>query len=135
MKQIAFNLFFLCLTITLFCSCESKNYSVDVSDGIVEVKMHSPTLGIAGFNEIGYDGFTYEEVEEKVFDKIRSRDYDGKYSVVVTLQFKDSYGNYYDGTPVTVSSLNSSEVKRYASYSYFRGSTHIENAFPWNHKY
>lgn len=75
MKQIAFNLFLLCLTITLFCSCESKNYSVDVSDGIVEVKMHSPTMGIVGINEVGYDG-----------------------------------------TPVTVS-------------------THIANAFPWNHKY
>ena len=92
-------------------------------------------MGIVGINEVGYDGFTYEEVEKKVFDKIRSRDYDGNYSVVVTLQFKDSYGNYYDGTPVTVSSLNASEVKRYASYSYFSGSTHIANAFPWNHKY
>lgn len=135
MKQLVFYLFLLCCTITLLCSCESKNYSVEVSDGIVKVKMHCPTMGLVGLNQVGYDGFTYEEVEQKVFDKIRSRSYDGYYSVVVTLQFKDNYGNYYDGTPVTVTSLNASEVKRYAAYSYFSGSTHIADAFPWNHKY
>ena len=132
-SHLIFSLF--CYLITLLCSCESKNYSVEVSDGIVNVKMHSPSMGIVGINQVGYDGFTYEEVEKKVFDKIRSRSYDGNYSIVVTLQFLDSYGNYYDGTPVKVTSLNASEVKRYASYSYFRGSTHISDAFPWNHKY
>lgn len=135
MKQIAYYFILLCCTITLLCSCKSKNYRVEVSDGIIKVKMHCPTIGIAGINQISYDGFTYEEVEQKVFDKIRSRSYDGNYSVVVTMQFKDSYGNYYDGSPVTVTSLNGAEVKRYASYSYFSGSSHIADAFPWNHQY
>lgn len=97
--------------------------------------MHCPSIGIVGINQVSYDGFTYEEVEQEVFDKIRSKSYDGWYSIVVILQFKDSYGNFYDGPPVTVTGLKASEVKRYASYSYFRGSSHLENAFPWNHKY
>ena len=96
--------------------------------------MHSPSMGIVEFNKIAYDGFTYEEVEKEVFDKIRKRSYNGYYSVIVTLEFLDSYGNYYEGTPVTVSSLNGADVKRYASYRYFRGSSHISDAFPWNHQ-
>lgn len=135
MKKIFPVILLLCSVVTLFCSCEKKNYSVDVTDGTVRVKMHSPSMGIVGINQVGYDGFTYEEVEKEVFDKIRNRKYDGRYSVIVTLEFKDSYGNYYDGTPVTVTSLNGVEVKRYASYGYFRGSSHIDDAFPWNHQY
>ena len=77
----------------------------------------------------------YEDVEEEVFDKIRNRSFYGDYSVIVTLEFQDSYGNYYDGPPVTVGSLNGAEVKRYASYWDFNGSSHIADAFPWNHEY
>lgn len=135
MKKIFSVMLLLCSVVTLLCSCEEKNYSVDVTDGTIRVKMHSPSIGIVGINQISYDGFTYEEVEKEVFDKIRNRSYDGYYSVIVTLEFKDSYGNYYDGTSVTVTSLNGAEVKRYASYGYFRGSSHIADAFPWNHKY
>ncbi|WP_314937142.1 hypothetical protein [Alloprevotella tannerae] len=134
MKKFPFILL-LCSVVLLFCSCKKKNYSVDVSDGTVWVKMRSPTIGIVGINEVDYDGFTYEDVEEEVFDKIRNRNFYGDYSVIVTLEFQDSYGNYYDGPPVTVGSLNGAEVKRYASYGYFKGSSHIADAFPWNHKY
>jgi hypothetical protein len=135
MKKMASYFFLLCCSITLLCSCESKNYSVEVSDGIVKVKMRSPSIGVAGINVVSFDGFEPEEVEKEVFDKIRKRSYDGNYSVIVTLEFKDSYGNYYDGTPVTVTSLNGAEVKRYASYGYFRNSTHLEKAYPWIHNY
>ena len=134
MKKFPFMLL-LCSVVLLFCSCKKKNYSVDVSDGTVWVKMHSPTMGVVGINRVGYDGFTYEDVEEEVFDKIRSRSFYGDCSVIVTLEFQDSYGNYYDGPPVTVGSLNGAEVKRYASYWDFNGSSHIADAFPWNHEY
>ena len=96
--------------------------------------MHCPSMGIVGVNQVGYDGFTYEEVEKEVFDKIRSSSYNNNYSVFVKLQFKDSYGNYYDGESILVTTLNGADVKRYASYSYFRGQTHIADAFPWNQK-
>jgi hypothetical protein len=133
-KILSILLILFCIT-TLFCSCEKKNYSVKITDGTVNVKMRCPTKGIVGINQVGYEGFTYEEVEETVFDKIRNRDYDGDYTVVVTLEFKDAYGNYYDGPAVTVSHLNGADTKRYASYRYFRGSSNIYKAFPWNYDY
>ena len=127
--------FFLFVTgITAITSCGNKNYSVDVTDGTVKVKMKCPTNGMVR-NEIVYDGFKYDDVEKDVFDKIRSRNYNEDYAVIVTMIYKDSYGNYYDGTPVTVSHLNGADVKRYNSYSYFSGSTHISDAFPWNLTY
>ena len=119
----------------ILSSCEKKNYNVDIQDGLIHVTMHSPTMGIVGINQVGYDGFTYEEVEQEIFNKIRNRSYDGSYNVSVTLQFIDSYGNYYNGDNVMVSTLSASEVKKYASYGYFKGQSHIEKAFPWNHNY
>lgn len=118
----------------VLCSCEKKNYKVEIQDGSVHVTMHSPSIGIVGFNQVSYDGFTYEEVEQEVFDKIRSSSYDGSYTVSVTLQFIDSYGNYYDDERIIVSKLDAKEVKKYASYNYFRGHAHISDAFPWNRK-
>lgn len=114
------------------CGCEKKNYNVEIRDGVVNVKMHSPSMGIVGFNQVSYDGFTYEEVEKEIFDKIRSRNYDGSYMIFVCLQFLDNYGNYYDGENILVSNLSAIEVKKYASYGFFKGQTHLEKAFPWN---
>ena len=80
-------------------------------------------------------GFTYEEVEKEVFDKIRKNSYNGNYSISVILQFKNSYGSYYDGPPVNVGTLNGSQVKRYSSFRDFSGLMQIYKAFPWNHRY
>lgn len=121
----------MCCTLFLY-ACEQKNYSVEIKDGAVHINMHCPSIGIIGVNQVSYDGFTYEEVEREVFDKIRSSSYNNNYFVFVTLQYKDSYGNYYDGESKLVTTLNGADVKRYASYSYFRGKTHIADAFPWN---
>ncbi len=129
MKNILFVLSAFMCTLSLFCSCQKKNYSVDVNDGYVIVKMRSPSIGVAGLWEVHFDGFTYEDVEEEIFDKIRSSSYEGFYTVYVILQYIDSYGNYYDGPKTTVSTLQASEVKRYASYSYFRGQTHLEYSY------
>ena len=128
-------LFIAISTVLFLSSCEKKNYSVEIQDGSVHVTMHSPTMGIVGINQVGYDGFTYEEVEQEIFEKIRNRNYDGSYTISVTLEFLDSYGNYYNGETVTVSTLSATEVKRYASYGFFKGQTHLEKAFPWNHNY
>ena len=106
-----------------------------MSNGSVVVKMHSPTRGMAGVDRISYDGFTYEEVEKEVYDKIRKNSYNGDYTISVILQFKNSYGSYYDGPPVNVGTLNGSQVKRYSSFRDFSGSTQIYKAFPWNHRY
>ena len=124
-----------CLSILLLCSWGSKNYSVSVSNGSVVVKMRCPTRGMAGIDRISYDGFTYEEVEKEVFDKIRKNSYSGNYSISVILQFKNSYGSYYDGPPVNVGTLNGSQVKRYSSFRDFSGLMQIYKAFPWNHRY
>ena len=132
------NFLFLSLILLLvgLSSCDTKkNYSVTVSGNSVNVRMHSPTIGIVGINEVGYDGFTYEDVDQEIFDKIRDSDYNGDYNVYVTLEFLDDHGNRYAGEPVLVTTLNGADVKSYASYSYFRGNSHIENAYPWNHNY
>ena len=131
LKTISFLLISIS-TVLFLASCEKKNYSVEIQDGSVHVTMHSPSMGIVGINQVSYDGFTYEEVEKEVFDKIRSRSYDGAYTVSVTLQYLDSYGNYYDSDRMIVSTLSAMDVKKYASYSYFKGQTHLEKAFPWN---
>ena len=48
MKNLLFVLSAFMCTLTLFCSCQKKNYSVDVNDGYVIVKMRSPSIGVAG---------------------------------------------------------------------------------------
>lgn len=138
MKKNLFYFLIVVVTIVL-TSCESKNYKVQVcsssSDGDVWVTMRCPTIGIAGINQVAYDGFTLEEVEKEIYDGIRDDSYNGNYEVYVTLQFRDDHGNYYDGDMVQVSTLNGADVKQYASYSYFRGKANLSAAFPWNHKY
>ena len=129
MKRFLFVLSIFMCTLTIVCSCEQKNYSVEVNDGSVIVKMHSPSRGVVSLYGVNFDGFTIEDVEEEIFDKIRSSNYEGYYTVYVILQYRDSYGNFYDGPQTKVSTLQSSEVKKYASYGYFRGQTHLEYSY------
>lgn len=121
-----------------FASCSSfkKNYRVAIEDGSIYITMKSPSIGISGINEVSFDGFTPEEIEKDVFDEIRKRSYSGDYDVFIILQFKDSYGNYYDSKEkVKVSTLNGNDVKKYAGFGYFRGKVSIDKSYPWNHKY
>lgn len=118
------------------CNGFKKNYKVTFKDGSIYITMKSPSIGISGINEVSFDGFTPEEIEEDVFDGIRKKDYSGNYDVYVTLQFKDSHGNYYDSKEkVKVSTLNGDDVKKYASFGYFKGKVHIDKSYSWNHKY
>lgn len=118
------------------CSGFKKNYKVAFEDGSIYITMKSPSIGISGINEVSFDGFTPKEIEEDVFYGIRKRSYSGDYNVFITLQFKDSYGNYYDSKErVKVSTLNGNDVKKYASFGYFKGKVSIDKSYPWNHKY
>lgn len=118
------------------CSGSNKNYRVAFEDGSIYITMKSPSIGISGINEVSFDGFTPEEIEKYIFDEIRKRSYSGDYNVFITLQFKDSYGNYYDSKErVKVSILNGNDVKKYASFGYFKGKVSIDKSYPWNHKY
>lgn len=118
------------------CSDFKKNYGVAFEDGSIYITMKSPSIGISGINEVSFDGFTPEEIEENVFDGIRKKDYSGNYDVYVTLQFKDSHGNYYNSKErVKVSTLDGDDVKRYANFGYFKGKVSIDKSYPWNHKY
>ena len=125
------------LSIMLFLhSCSlNKNYDVKLQSNNIYVTMHCPSIGIAGINQVSYDGFTYDEVEKLLYNKIRDNDYNGDYTIWVTMQFKDEYGNYTDGPQIPVTTLNSKDVKRYSSYRYFRGKSMIYKAFPWNYNY
>ena len=128
--------FLLALCVCLFSSCSlSKNYEVTVTDGSAHITMHCPTIGLTGINQVSYDGFTYDEVEKELFDQIRDSDFNGNYTVWVTMQFKDSYGNYSDGPKVKVTTLSGSDVKKYASFRYFKGKSMMYKAFPWVHNY
>lgn len=130
MKRRCF--FMLAILCFLACvSCVQKNYSVrvDSSARCVKVKMHCPRVGVVRLGRVDYDGFTLDEVEKKIFDGIRRKPYDGDYDVYVTMQSKDQYGHYVDENEVKVSTLNGAEVKRYASFSSFRGRSNISSAY------
>lgn len=121
-----------------FIACDSykKNYKVTFGEGVVNITMRCPTIGVAGWREISFDGFTLADIEEEVFKGIRNRKYLGNYDVYVILQFRDSYGNFYDSQKkVKVSTLNGEDVKKYADFGYFKGKVTIDKAFPWNHNY
>lgn len=133
MKKLIF-LFTICLSF-ITMSCDGKNYSVEISGNSIYITMPSPSVGIAGRNVVSFEGFTYDELEEAVFNKIRRNSYNGDYTVYVTLTSKDSYGNGRAGGKVRVSTLNGADVKRYKSFYYFRGKTKISNAFPWAKQY
>lgn len=123
---------FIIFLFIVSCNSNTKNYSVMVKNGSVVIRMHCPTIGLVGINQVGYDGFTYEEVEKSIFDEIRNSSYNGDYTVSVILQYRDSYGNFSTEDTTVVCTLNGEDVKRYASYSYFNGKANIAKAYPWN---
>lgn len=125
-------LFFITLIISIFLSsCDSfkKNYKIAIENGTVHIIMRSPMIGISGLNSIDFDGFTPREIEERVFNKIRKRDYNGDYNVYVTLQYKDEYGNYNEApNSIHVCTINGGEVKKYVDFKYFDG-LQLEKAY------
>ena len=131
MNKFIVSLFKVSLATLFLTSCGNENYSVNVYPGTqtVSVHMKCPSVGVG---LITYPGYEYEDVERDIFDGIRYYAYDGNYQILVTMEFEDEYGNPKNGETVNVGSLNAAEVKRYASYHYFKGKTHLERAFPWN---
>ncbi len=125
----------MCVNFTS-CSNSNKNYKAAFDEGAINITMKCPSIGVAGWREVHFDGFTPTEIEEEVFDKIRKKDYSGNYDIYVTLQFLDSHGNYYDSQEkVKVSTLNGEDVKKYADFGYFKGKVSLDKSYPWNHKY
>lgn len=119
----------LCL-LTVLYSCKEKNYDVSVSGSSVYVTMHALSKGMITWGQVSLDGYTKEDVEKEIFNKIRSNNYDGNYDVYVTVKYMDSHGNYSsDGNMVKVSTLNGADVKQYSNYSNFHGKAHLENAY------
>lgn len=113
-----------------------ENYEVRFNSNSIYVKMRCPTSGIIEIGSISFDGFEPEDIEKEIFEGIRDRGYSGDYIVYVTLQFKDEYGNCYDSPEtVEICTLNSKEVKRYASYGDFRSKIPFSKAYPWNYDY
>ena len=124
----------ICLLFISSCNNE-KNYNVVVTDGIVNITMKCPTIGVVGINKVGFDGFTPKDINREVFNKVRNRNYSGDYIVFVTMQFIDNYGNYYDSQEkVKVDILNGEEMKKYADFKYFKGVS-IYKAYPWIYSY
>lgn len=124
---------FLLATILLSlvaCETKDKGYSVYVDNGIVDITMKAPSIGITGINKVSFDGFTIDDIEEEVFKKIRKSNYNGDYVVYVTMKYKDSYGNYYTSPEkVNTCLLNGKDVKKYADFRYFRGKLQIYKAY------
>ena len=111
--------------------CLPQNYDIKKKYNSIYVIMPCPTIGIVGRNEIGFDGFTYKEVEKDLFKMVRSSS-EGNYKIFVILKYKDSYGNYSESDTTYVSTLNRDDLRKYADYSYFAGKSAIADAFPWN---
>lgn len=129
--------FMLIISSILLIGCsKEKNYKVSFQSKTIYVTMKCPSIGIVGINQISYDGFELEDIEKDIFEEIRDRDYSGNYDVYVTLQFKDEYGNYNDSPEsVKICTLNGKDVKKYVSYSYFRGKIPFHYSYPWIHDY
>lgn len=120
------------------CSKKNNSYKVEFKSESVHVTMKCPQIGVAGRNEVSYDGFTSEDIEKEIFEGIRNRDYSGDYEVYVTLLFKDKYGNYSKSQErVKVCTLNGDDVKRYADFNYFKLKSPIplDKSYPWNYDY
>lgn len=135
MKTI--KIYYLFIATLLFFSCgqSSNGYKVTVTDGRIDIIMKSPTMGIVGLGQVGYDGFSPRDIDREVFDKVRKRAYSGDYSVYVTMRFKDSYGNYYNSLEeVNICTLNGADMKKYAAFKYFKGLP-IYKAYPWVYDY
>ena len=106
-----------------------RNYKVEVNSSSIDVYMRAPTIGLAGINEVSFDGFKVEDVEKKLFKKIRlQKDYK-TYDIFVHMEYSDQYGNYHYGKPIKVNRLSVSEVKKYKDYSHFRGRSNISAAY------
>ena len=128
MKKILLIIMF-CLSIGLY-SCKDKNYDVSVSGNSVYVTMKALSKGMIEWGKVTLDGYTKEDVEKEIFDKIRSNNYDGNYDIYVTVNYMDSHGNYSnEGNMVKVSTLNGADVKQYSNYINFHGKAHLEKAY------
>ncbi len=112
-----------------FSSC-NNDYNIQISDGVINIQMPHPSIGIVGINQVHWD-VEPEVVEEKVFNRLKLRSYNGNYDVFVTFSYTDSYGNKQLKDRRYVCSLNGREVKQYKSYGYFRGSIPFEKATGW----
>jgi hypothetical protein len=106
-----------------------RNYKVEVNNSSIDVYMRAPTIGFAGINEVSFDGFKVEDVEKKLFKKIRLQEKYKVYDIFVHVEYSDQYGNYHYGKPVKVSRLSVSEVKKYKDYYHFRGRSNISAAY------
>lgn len=125
--------FILLMGTMLLCTAcdDEKGYSILFGDNYAYVIMRSPTFGISGINAVDYDGFTPSDIEKEIFDHIRSEDIDSQsFSVIVSLETKDKYGNYVvlsENSDYLVSKLEVAEVRRYADFRYFRQEIGIES--------
>jgi len=123
----------LVMVVLCLCSCNSfkhKNYEITYNGNIITITIPMPQIGVAGFGEVTYDGFALDDIDREIFDKLRKDDSDGTYYINLVVKFKDSYGNYSDSKTSNLGTLDASEVKKYASYGYFKGkiSSLISNA-------
>lgn len=107
----------LLLFVITVISCNSNGFGVSYNGNNIIMTMDL----YAGTKDI-YD------MEEEIFQKIRKGE--GTYNISLVVKSKDKYGKYSISKSYNLGSLDTDEIKKYASYTYFRGQiyTRVSNA-------
>ncbi|WP_342998941.1 hypothetical protein [Bacteroides ovatus] len=107
----------LLFSVITIVSCISNGFGVSYNgnDIIMTMDLH------AGAKDI-YD------MEEEIFQKMRKGE--GIYNISLTVKSKDKYGKYSISKSYNLGSWSTNEIRKYASYNYFRGQiyTKVSNA-------
>lgn len=107
----------LLLFVITVISCNSNGFGVSYNGNNITMTMdlHS------GIKDI-YD------MEEEIYQKIRKGE--GAYNISLVVKSKDKYGKYSISKSYDLGNWDANEIKKYASYNYFRGQiyTKVSNA-------
>lgn len=121
MTKISRIIFLVFIISTLVACYHGRNYKIDFEDQNIVITIPSPSIGVSARDEISYDGFTLEEVEEDIFNDLRRPWRSGTYKMKLIIKYKNEYGEYSDKKNILLGNISAEKVKRYVDYSYFIG--------------
>ena len=73
-------------------------------------------MGIAGFPSESWGNFSFEKVDEFVYNIAKKTDYDYLW-IVLKYASEDKYGNKTTSAPITIGKIDAKEAKKYIDYS------------------
>ncbi len=116
------HLVILIFSILTIISCENSDFSVKTTGNNIYIEMPSRSVGISGINKVSYGNISLNDVSEAIYDEfhgIKGLFKSGDYNVYLKTKYKNSYGEIEFSDKGKVCTLNTDEMKRYASSYYF----------------